>query len=838
MNVSLRQTVCASAIIFQLTSNQSIAQPLPVLERWLLPRDTLVGPAANSQQDLSIAMGGDRYLATWTDFRARSSGSQTIQSDADIFGIRLDSSGTPIDAAPFLIAGGMGFQQRPKVAWNGENWLVLYESQDPSGGYYDTFIRAVRVSAQGQTLDASPLSFPPDLFSPSTIGLTIAGQGGQWLVARCVYHSDGYGTFLAGQRIASDGHLIDLAPVMLNDWVYGPLKVVVANGEYAVIGPDWTNSSTLKARRIDTNLQPLAPSFNLPTVAQGIAGNGSEYYVTWIADFVNLVGSRMTGTGTLLNPAGTLLVPNFSGELSMTHDGTNWWISRSVSNLAWTMRVNGAGNLLDPVGGTPLPIIVTGSVNSLYNTQIVPRAGGGVLFGWMDYRAALGSDSNCFALPVSAANVAGAEHCVTTSTRNQRSSSICAGPSGTAAVAFVSEIANDDRVLVQFLNAAGVPTLAEPIEVVQAPAIGACGIAWNGSMFMITWDGGAGGANPGQVMARRINPNGTFVDEATPVMSGMVPAIAALGEDFLIACTRFATYPQFIDLWANRIDGPTGVRQDGTTGIGLAGGYFNGVPRVRSDGTQWLVAAHSMWSHDASQGDAVLVRVPTSGTPGPAFNPTPVAGGTGDLDINFSGNKYLLVWRMNSLSNANNYIAGRIMNADGTFPGGYFVIAEALGRQLRPTVAWDGTNFVVAWDDQRNQAAFFDARTDIYGAGVSENGTVLDPSGFAIVAGPQGDAGAAIFGQSNGVCLVASTRFITTSPIDSYRIGVTMLGTAAPIGDINGDGNVNVSDLLAVINSWGPCPGKGLCPADVAPSPGGDGVVNVSDLLMVINNWG
>ncbi len=55
-------------------------------------------------------------------------------------------------------------------------------------------------------------------------------------------------------------------------------------------------------------------------------------------------------------------------------------------------------------------------------------------------------------------------------------------------------------------------------------------------------------------------------------------------------------------------------------------------------------------------------------------------------------------------------------------------------------------------------------------------------------------------------------------------------------GDINHDGHVNVTDLLAVINAWGPCapPCPPTCPADVT----GDCNVNVSDLLLVITNWG
>jgi hypothetical protein len=167
-----------------------------------------------------------------------------------------------------------------------------------------------------------------------------------------------------------------------------------------------------------------------------------------------------------------------------------------------------------------------------------------------------------------------------------------------------------------------------------------------------------------------MNPDGTFIDAAPlAVMSGFSPDIEALGEDFLVAGTRYGFYPQNIYLMGMRIDGPTATLLDGT-GAYLGGFYVNGQQRVRSDGSKWLVAAHSTWSHNASQGDAILATVPPVGTPTQAFNPTPFSGSSGDLDIAFSGSSYLLVWRMNSLSNANNSISGRIMNADGTFPPG------------------------------------------------------------------------------------------------------------------------------------------------------------------------
>jgi hypothetical protein len=49
----------------------------------------------------------------------------------------------------------------------------------------------------------------------------------------------------------------------------------------------------------------------------------------------------------------------------------------------------------------------------------------------------------------------------------------------------------------------------------------------------------------------------------------------------------------------------------------------------------------------------------------------------------------------------------------------------------------------------------------------------------------------------------------------------------------NGNGIVNVDDLLAIISAWGPC-ASGDCPADL----NGDLMVNVDDLLAVINAWG
>ena len=52
-------------------------------------------------------------------------------------------------------------------------------------------------------------------------------------------------------------------------------------------------------------------------------------------------------------------------------------------------------------------------------------------------------------------------------------------------------------------------------------------------------------------------------------------------------------------------------------------------------------------------------------------------------------------------------------------------------------------------------------------------------------------------------------------------------------GDIDGDGLVNVTDLLILLGTWGPCADCDACPADFD----GDCDVGTTDLLVLLANW-
>jgi hypothetical protein len=83
--------------------------------------------------------------------------------------------------------------------------------------------------------------------------------------------------------------------------------------------------------------------------------------------------------------------------------------------------------------------------------------------------------------------------------------------------------------------------------------------------------------------------------------------------------------------------------------------------------------------------------------------------------------------------------------------------------------------------------------------------------------------------------------FLRTATWQNLVFGPPPPACAADIAPIpGGNGKVDIDDLLAVINGWGPCGNPNQCPADIAPlgPPVGNDVVNIDDLLAVINAWG
>ncbi len=75
----------------------------------------------------------------------------------------------------------------------------------------------------------------------------------------------------------------------------------------------------------------------------------------------------------------------------------------------------------------------------------------------------------------------------------------------------------------------------------------------------------------------------------------------------------------------------------------------------------------------------------------------------------------------------------------------------------------------------------------------------------------------------------ADPQSIVEAGIDNFQLEIITCGSTC-LGDINSDGFVNVTDVLAIIGAWGS--------DDPTTDIDGDGVVAVGDLLTAIGNWG
>jgi len=90
--------------------------------------------------------------------------------------------------------------------------------------------------------------------------------------------------------------------------------------------------------------------------------------------------------------------------------------------------------------------------------------------------------------------------------------------------------------------------------------------------------------------------------------------------------------------------------------------------------------------------------------------------------VAFDGTNYLMVWP-DDANSPNEDIYGQFVSPSGTLVGSPFAISPAPGRQgncspLLPVI-FDGTNYLVVWEDYHNE------KSDIYGQLVSPSGTLV-----------------------------------------------------------------------------------------------------------------
>jgi hypothetical protein len=205
------------------------------------------------------------------------------------------------------------------------------------------------------------------------------------------------------------------------------------------------------------------------------------------------------------------------------------------------------------------------------------------------------------------------------------------------------------------------------------------------------------------------------------------------------------------------------VRPDGTIldpyGISLSETFATHTDAA-FDGTNFLV----VWN---SSGTILGTRVSVEGR---VLDPRPITlPSHGDPfstapRVSFDGVNYLVVWSEDSSTSSPARIRGARVRPDGTVldPDGIF-ISDEQGSPRAPTLTFDGTQFLVVWEESLVEPDPLPSR--IHGARVLPDGTVRDPRELEFLSATDAQVTAAV--ASNG-----TNSLLAWIDLDSKVLGV------------------------------------------------------------------
>jgi hypothetical protein len=484
-----------------------------------------------------------------------------------------------------------------------------------------------------------------------------------------------------------------------------------------------------------------------------VAFNGTDYFVAW-RDSRNdggclcnrdIYGSRVAADGTVLDPAGIAVSTAVSDQYdpSVASNGTDYFVAwYDNRNGFWTdiygARVASDGAVLDP---TPTDIAVSTAASYQFLPSVASN-GTDYFIAWEDNRSGSydiygarvrASDGLLLDGPPDTGGIA-----VSTAVDDQRFSSVAFN--GTDF--FV--VWEDRRTL--FLTSTDIygarvtsaGTVFDPAGIAVSTATyeqEEPSVASNGTDYFVAWvdwrnDGGC--LCNRDIYGTRVTAAGTVLDPASIAVSTAVddqeyPSVASNGTDYFVAWQDDRSGTDY-DIYGTR------VASDGTVldpaGVALSTAANNQyVPSVASNGTDYFV----VWSDERNGPDSDIygARVTSAGT---VLDPAGIAVSTAadsqrSHSVASNGVDYFVAWQ-DGRSGADSDIYGARVTSAGTVLDPFGIaVSTAADEQWFLSVASNGTDYFVAWVDWRNWTT---TGSDIYGARITSVGVVIDPAGIAI----------------------------------------------------------------------------------------------------------
>jgi hypothetical protein len=476
----------------------------------------------NRGWSLAISYGGGSFLVVWVEFNEAFTGSL-------ISGTRISPAGVVLDPSGLAIEAGWGLPGNPAVAFNGTNYLVVWE-----GGDSDGQIHGKRVDQSGVVLDPVEISITTTVGARAS-GPSVIALGGRFVVGW--YRSVAGGVLDAvGTRVDGAGTVLDpagftIAASILTAVQYGFEMVLSSNGSniFAVWHADRSGVVGPHAGEVSAEGVPLRPGTLLARAADvqrqsAVASDGSNYLIVFNADRPangGLVAVRQTAGGQLLDPSPIVLDGAGGDYQAVAFDGTSYLVTWSRGRQVLAVRVGRDGTRFgDPVAlpARDLPINVGVASN-----------GSGFLVTWNEY------------------TVTGTS--VVRAVRVSSGGSVL-DPAGTELTSWGGSpsVASDGSgYLVSWLDASGVRagrvgsdgSALDPggFTVVGSERGRWTSTAWNGQRYLVVWDSGDDTSTA--IRAARVTSAGVVqdpegIDVATGTGTREEPVVAANGP-FLVA---------------------------------------------------------------------------------------------------------------------------------------------------------------------------------------------------------------------------------------------------------------------------------------------------------------
>ena len=714
---------------------------------FLIDDDIVYIPAIDDEAYPAIAFDGTYYLVVWQDGHD--------EDVYDIYGARVNQAGVLIDSSRIAISIATRGQSQPSVAFDGTNYLVVW--QDYRNRNYDIY--GARVSPAGEVLDLDGFvistaldnqSYPAVAFC-ETCYLIV------WQDERGVGYPDIYGARVSPEGVVLDPDGIAIA-TGISEQEYPSVASDSAN--YLVVWQGWgTNPSSneviygARVNQAGIVLDPngFAISSDSDTNGQwlpSVAFDGTNYLVVWL-DFRNvdndIYGARVNQDGVVLDTNGIAIctAPEYQWPFSITFDGTNYFVvwDDGRNDDVYGARVNQSGIVLDTNG--ILIFVVTGDephpVVAFDGTNYLVVFENEPIFHYDIF----GTRVNQSGVVLDTNGIA------ISSIKANLQKEPCAAFDGTNyLVVWEDERSDDYHIYGARVNQMGVvlDTISIPISTVSGGQFSPS-VAFDGVNYLVVWSDYRNGTTP-DIYGARVNQDGMILDPngiaiSTAINEQGFPSLAFDGNNYLIVWHDKRS--GYEDIYGARVN-QTGVVLD-PNGIAICTAVsLQRYPSVAYDGTNYLVA----WQDSRGTSDIYGARVSQ---------------------------------------------AGMVLDTIG------IAISTAIRWQWYPSVAFDGTNYFVVWEDGRN----WPLPDDIYGARVSQSGAVLDTNGIAISTSVNYESHPCIVFDGmdylvvweDGVDLTGALINTSGVVIDSFKVS-TQFGEQRSPALAHGDGN----NFLITYSSW------------------------------------